>query len=171
MLALAAQDMASIDKNPVTSKQLITKAMTHRVSAISALNTAISNGLSRFEQGNAMLATCFALLFQSVYMEDGLAEYMTFIRGTVAVGIQMGIRKDKILFEHIFENNGEKLVDPAMMKAPLVDPSLVRRVLASLEKVQPLCKHVVEVEMYGMLLSAARTLITSSRDGKSQVPA
>ncbi|EHK99279.1 hypothetical protein M7I_4844 [Glarea lozoyensis 74030] len=164
MLALSAQDMASVNADPVTSQQLKTKAMSHRVTAISALNTAITKGLSRFEQGNAMLATCFALLFQSVYMDDGLAEYMTFIRGTVAVGIQMGIRKDKILFEHLFDDNGEKLVDPAMMKAPLVDSSLVRMALASLEKIQPLCDHVVEVEIYGMLLAAARALITSSRD-------
>jgi hypothetical protein len=166
MLALSAQDLASVDKDPVTSKELTCRAMSYRVSAIASLNAAISRGLTRFEQGNAMLATCFALLFQSVYMDDGLAEYMTFIRGTVAVGIQMGIRKDRMLFEHLFDGNGEKLADPAMMKAPLIEPSLVRRALESLDKVQPLCKHIVEIEIYGMLLSATRALITSSRDGK-----
>jgi hypothetical protein len=166
MLALSAQDIADVEKNPLASKQLVCRAMSYRVSAITLLNAAISNGLTRFEQGNAMLATCFALLFQSVYMEDGLAEYMTFIRGTIAVGIQMGIRQDKNLFEHLFDGNGEKLVDPAMMKAPLVDPSLVRRALESLDKIHPLCKHIVEIEIYGMMLSAARALITSSRDGK-----
>jgi hypothetical protein len=99
-------------------------------------------------------------------MEDGLAEYMTFIRGTVAVGLQMGMRGDKILFEHLFDDNGQKLLDPQMMKVPLVDPILVRRALASLDRVRPLCTHIAEVEIYGMLLSAARALITSSRDGE-----
>ena len=112
-----------------------------------------------------MLATCFSLLFQSVYIEDGLAEYMTFIRGSVAVGMQMGIRRDKVLFENLFEGNGEKLVEEKMVRSPLVEPRLVRRALESLERVGPLCEHVVEREMFGLLLAAARALITSSRDG------
>ncbi|KAG9229064.1 hypothetical protein BJ875DRAFT_211741 [Amylocarpus encephaloides] len=164
MLALSASDLADLEPNPVISKELSCKAMGHRVSAISALNNAISEGLRNYEEANAMLATCFSLLFQSVMIEDGLAEYMSFIRGTVTVGIQMGINKYPVLFKTLFEGNGEAAVDPAMLAAPLISPTLVRGALGSLERICPLCKHPVELEIYGMLLATARALITSSRD-------
>ncbi|KAL2159135.1 hypothetical protein VTH06DRAFT_2567 [Thermothelomyces fergusii] len=52
-----------------------------------------SNGGGRagavFEEGDALMATCFALTYQSVLLEDGMAEYMTFIRGIIIVAIQI----------------------------------------------------------------------------------
>lgn len=168
MLALAASDLA--EQYPESSKQLSCAAMSHRVQAIGSLNTAISLGLTRFEQGNAMLATCFALVFQSVLMEDGLAEYMSFIRGTVAVGNQMGMKRMHILFRHLFGDSDLEKIDPLMKAAELIDPTLVRGALKSLEKIGPLCKTKLELEVYGVLVSAARALVTSSRDGNFKPP-
>lgn len=166
MLALGASDLADKETDPFMARELSCAAMSHRVQAISALNAGISAGLTRFEQGNAMLATCFALLFQSVLLSDGLAEYMTFIRGTVAVGIQMGMKGMRVVFDQLFHGRQLEIVDPAITKAPLVAPHLVRAALRSLEKVAPLCKSEVEIKVYGMLLTTARALVTSSRDGE-----
>jgi hypothetical protein len=139
--------------------------MANRVKAIGSLNAAISSGLTRSEQGNAMLATCFALTFQSVLIDDGLTEYMTFIRGTVVVGIQMSTKGLNILFHHLFGDKSLEQIDPYMKAASLIDPELVRAALRSLEKIGLLCKSRLEIEVYGLLLSAARALVTSSRDG------
>lgn len=99
MLALSASELATTtDPTP----QMNSVALTHRVKAISSLNTAISRGIAGFEEGNAMLASCFALLFQSCLLEDGLIEFMMFIRGTVSVGFTMGSRRMKILFDRLF---------------------------------------------------------------------
>lgn len=169
MLALGASDLAVESPDPLSPEaktQLSTTALSHRVQAISCLNAAILRGINRFEDGNAMLATCYALLFQSVFLEDGLAEYMSFIRGTVAVGMQMGMKGMKVLFDQLFEDKDLKVIEPAMLKAPLIDSGLVRLALESLERIEPLCQTKVEREMYGMLLSTARALITSSHDGK-----
>jgi len=168
MLALAASDLA--ESHPESSKQLTYTAMSNRVKAIGSLNAAISSGLTRFEQGNAMLATCFALVFQSVLIDDGLAEYMTFIRGTIVVGIQMGMKRMNILFHHLFGDQSVEKIDPYMKAASLIDPDLVRAALRSLEKIRPLCNSRLEIEVYGMLLSTARALITSSRDGMFPLP-
>ncbi|RDL38002.1 uncharacterized protein BP5553_05435 [Venustampulla echinocandica] len=164
MLALGASDLADHETDPSKASELKCAAMSHRVQAISSLNAGISAGLTRFEQGNAMLATCFALLFQSVLLSDGLAEYMTFIRGTVAVGIQMGMKGMHVLFDRLFHGREMEIVDPLITKAPLITPHLARAAIRSLEKVGPLCKSVVEVKLYGMLLTTARALVTSSRD-------
>lgn len=167
MLALGAQNLATESADalsPEAKTQLSTTALSHRVQAISCLNAAILRGINCSEDGNAMLATCFALLFQSVMIEDGLAEYMSFIRGTVAVGIQMGMKRMQVLFDQLFEDKDLKVIEPAMLKAPLIDPGLVRLALESLERIEPLCQSKVERETYGMLLSTARALITSSHD-------
>jgi len=88
MLALSASELAiSPTSNEIYSSQLTHIGLDYRVKAITALSVAISTPLKSFEQANAMLATCFVLLFQSVLMEDGLIEYMSFIRGVIAVSI------------------------------------------------------------------------------------
>ncbi|TVY85085.1 Sterol uptake control protein [Lachnellula suecica] len=163
MLALAAFDLA--EHYPDSSKQLYYSAISHRVQAIKSLKAAISSGLNTFEQGNAMLATCSTLIFQSAFIDDGLTEFMAFLRGTVAVGIQMGMSRMHILFENLFGDKDVEIKDSAMKLAALVNPVLVGAALRSLEKIRPLCKSGVEIEVYGLLLSTARSLVTSSRDG------
>ena len=98
MLALSASGIACY----TDETYLNLTAMTHRVKAIEALNTAVARGLSSFEQGNAMIATTFCLLFQSALLNDGLGEYMSFIRGTVAIGIQMVIKGYKFMFTKLY---------------------------------------------------------------------
>ncbi len=141
--------------------------MTHRLAAISALNAAVSAGLKTSEQGNAMLATCFALLFQSTLLNDGLGEYMSFIRGTTAIGIQMYTKNFKMLFTKVFGDEAMEDLDPKLQQAPLIESSVVMSAIRSLERIAPLCQTKAEKEMYALLLSMARNLITSSRDGMS----
>lgn len=161
MLALSASDIACFSED----KSLIVTAMTHRVKSIEALNAAVSRGLTTFEQGNAMLATCFVLLFQSTLLNDGLGEYMSFIRGCVAIGMQMGIKRMKFLLTKLWGDESLEEIDPALHKAPLIEPQVVSLACRSLEKMGSLCKTEVELKMYALILSMARNLVTSSRDG------
>ena len=72
MFALSASDIeAALSQH---SSELIQSAMSHRILAIKFLNRALSTGLRIFEEGNAMLATCYILVFQSTLMDEGLAE-------------------------------------------------------------------------------------------------
>lgn len=86
ILGLSASDLM-VQEDP----SLVTFAMTHRLKAIKAIKKALSETpkTNTFEEGNALMATCFALTFQSVLLDDGMAEYMTFCRGIVLVAIQM----------------------------------------------------------------------------------
>ncbi len=161
MLALAAADIGTRDSDQ--NMKLI--AMSHRVKSIELLNKSIDNGIRTFIQGNAMLATCFALLFHSVFIEDGLGEYMSFIRGTVAVGMKMGMSQMKFLFVKAFGDEQLEFVGPSLKIAPLVHPDVSRAACRSLEKFGPLCEKQFELQLYGRLLSMARNLVTSSQDG------
>jgi hypothetical protein len=161
MLALSASDIACNTED----KGLAVVAMTHRVKAIEAFNLAVGQGLTTYEQGNAMLATCFALLFQSTLLNDGLSEYMSFIRGCIAIGIQMATKRFKFMFVKLFGDDQLEELDPLLQNAGLIDPHVVSLACRSLEKMAPLCKTKVELSVYALLLSMARNLVTSSRDG------
>ncbi|KAK0099353.1 hypothetical protein ONS95_003574 [Cadophora gregata] len=160
MLALAAADIAAKQDEP----EMKVIGMTHRVQAIESLNKAIDSGIKSFIQGNAMLAACFALLFHSVFISDGLGEYMSFIRGTVAVGMKMGQSRMKFLFEKAFGDEQMELIGPALKLAPLVHTDVSRAACRSLEKFGFLCERGYELMLYGTLLSMARNLVTSSQD-------
>jgi hypothetical protein len=137
------------------------------VKAIEALNKAVSRGIQTMEEGNAMIGTCFALLFQSVLMNDGLAEYMSFIRGTVAIAIHMAQNQMKFLFHHLWDYEQMEQIDAILHETPLIDAEVARAGCRSLEKMAPLCTTKIEIQLYGLLLNMARTCITSSRDGNS----
>jgi hypothetical protein len=169
MLALSASDLAFGKENTPDGSQLAAVALGHRVKAISALNCAITVGLDRFEQANAMLATCFALLFQSTLINDGLIEYMTFFRGTIALSIQMGVRRMKFLFQNLFGGQSFQQIEGAISSAPLIKPEVVAACCRSFERFAHLCRSNIETEVYTILYGIAQSLRTSSRDGKPSV--
>ncbi|KAJ4307141.1 hypothetical protein N0V88_000518 [Collariella sp. IMI 366227] len=115
ILGYAASDLL-VNSDP----SLLEAAMTHRLKAIKAIKKALSSSSTTtvtithppchlFEEGNALMATCFALTYQSVLLPDGMAEYMTFIRGVVIVAIQMYLYKWWMMLPH---DKFQRLVDP-----------------------------------------------------------
>lgn len=161
MLALSAQELSDTQP-PCWELQRI--ALTYRVKSITALNHAISQPDISVDHGNAMLATCFVLLFQSVLLEDGLVEYMSFIRGVIAVCMHMGANNLKFLFANLLDQTS--IVHKSLQETPLINPELAQGACRSLEKFANLVKNPREVEYFGHLLSVARNLFTSSADGK-----
>ncbi len=118
-----------------TDPSLAEAAMTHRLKAIKAIQRALSTTpitpnckppsapsitSDLYEEGNALMATCFALTYQSVLLADGMAEYMTFIRGIVLVAIGMYCKGAKMLFGEML---GEKQYVNSSSLFPLSAPS------------------------------------------------
>jgi hypothetical protein len=163
MLALSASELAcSTDPTP----EMNSTALTHRVKSISSLNRAVARGITCYQEGNAMLATCFSLLFQSCLLDDGLNEYMMFIRGMISIGFNMGGRRMQFIFTRLFDQEQLEQVDPLMKSAPLIQADVVGAANRSFENFAPLCIRKVELDVYKVLSGIARALITSSRDGK-----
>ena len=163
MLGLSASDLTTY---VIQTSELTFFAMSHRVQAIKLLNQAISNGLHTFEEGNAMLATCFVLLFQSVLLEDGLAEYMSFIRGCTLIAVNMGCKKMKFLFHSFHPTESFAKMEPHLKESPEVNPGPVDAGCKSLEAFESLCQRDYEKRFHRCLLKTARALYTSSRKGK-----
>jgi hypothetical protein len=170
MLALAASDLACGSRPVFDRPQLTSVALAHRVKAISALNNAIAAGIPGFEVGNAMIGTCFALVFQSTLINDGFSEYMTFIRGVLAISIQMGMVKMKFLFTNLWGDQGFSKVASAIPTTPPIKPEIVAACCRSFERFSNLCRSKTQIEVYTVLEGIARSLISSPRDGESSFP-
>ncbi|KAK4194511.1 hypothetical protein QBC40DRAFT_353231 [Triangularia verruculosa] len=117
----------------------LTPSMTHRLKAIKSIKKALSsiptnNTPSLESEGNALMATCFTLTYQSTLLDDGMAEYMTFVRGVVIVSIAMFSRKTKLIFGELLQPERNKSVlEPHMRGIPLVRKEWVDSAVGSLK--------------------------------------
>lgn len=160
MLALSASNLASVTDD----RCLITAAINHRLKAIETFRKAIPEGITCFEQGNAMLATCFVLAVQSIFLDDGLSEYIAFLRGIVAIAVKMSQQTMEFVFTSVFPDDQLKMVEPGLAQASVINNTLVSAACRSLEKTAPLCKTQTEIDIFGLLLSMAHNLNISPRE-------
>lgn len=137
ILGLAASELIASDAS------LAEAAMAHRLKSIQAIKRKLaeSNQGITYAEGNALIATCFALTFQSVILEDGMTEYMAFIRGVIIVVIQMWKAGVNFMFKHLLEQDQKDLLKPHIDKITLPDGMWEWKAgaLASLAGIRSLC--------------------------------
>ncbi|EOO00020.1 putative c6 transcription factor protein [Phaeoacremonium minimum UCRPA7] len=158
ILGLAASEL--IDDDP----SLVTAAMTHRLKAIKAIKKTLADAsrANTFEEGNALMATCFALTFQSVILDDGMAEYMTFIRGIMIVATQMYQKGAKFLFTNWIGEDQKALMKPKLEKIPLVNRDWVDSAATAVQSLGPICTEPVAKKYHELLLVMITQLYQSS---------
>lgn len=163
ILGLAASDLTQ--KDPA----LVASAMHHRVKAIKAIKKTLADVPkgSSFEEGNAMMATCFALTFQSVLLDDGMAEYMTFIRGVVIVAIQMYLKGAQLIFADFLGDKQNDALQPYLEQAPLIERNWVDSATVSIANLEPLCRTPIEKQYHERITQMASQLYVSSWGGMS----
>jgi hypothetical protein len=162
ILGFAASQLIRSDPN------VISPAMGHRVKAIKAIKKRLaetSKTSISYEEANAMIATCYALTFQSVSLDDGLAEYMTFIRGIMIVGMQMMFRGIKPIFENMDEKDSDVILEPLMSNLPLIQKAWVDSALEAVMNLKPLCLEQVEISYQEALVEVVQNLYINSWDG------
>lgn len=163
MLALSASDLTVTQ---ASTPDLVYSAMAHRIVAIKSLNQAMSKGIHGFEEGNAMLATCYMLLFQSVYLEDCLAEFMSFMRGCAVIAKDMGYKRLKLLFSAPLGMNILSKMDSLLIDARDVNPEHVDTACKALDAITPLCQKEYEKSFHKYILKATHALYNSPREGQ-----
>jgi hypothetical protein len=167
ILGFSASELMRNDASVVSS------AMNHRIKAIRAIKKRLAETARSsmgYEEANAMVATCYALTFQSVSLDDGLAEYLTFIRGIMIVGMQMLFRGIKPIFENMMEPDQDALLEPLMQGLPLIPKGYTDSAMEALTNLKPLCTQSVEVEYHQHLVTMVEKLYINSWDGKSLKP-
>lgn len=163
ILGYAASELMAEDAS------LATPAMAHRLKAIKAVKKSLAEApkANTFEEGNALMATCFALTFQSVLLDDGLTEYMTFIRGIIIVAIQMYMKGAQLLFGDFLGDHGNQVLQPHMEKLPLIEKSWVDGAVEAIRNLEGLCRgSEIETTFWTMILDMAEKLYVSSWGGE-----
>jgi hypothetical protein len=162
ILGMAASDLMKSDAS------LVTFAMTHRVKAIRGIKKLLNDmprTSSSYEEANALIAACFALTFQSVALDDGIAEYMTFIRGIMIVGMHMWIKGIKPIFSNMIGQDSANTLAPHMEILPLLPREWADGAITAIESLRALCQAPVEIEYGDIILEMARNLRESSFEG------
>ncbi|OLN95291.1 Sterol regulatory element-binding protein ECM22-like protein 4 [Colletotrichum chlorophyti] len=160
ILGMAACDLMRSDPT------LLAFAMSHRVKAIRAIKKSLAElpkqrGTTS-EHANALVATCFALTFQSVMFEDGMVEYMTFIRGILVIGAQMWIKGIKPIFVNLVDQDSHALLGPRMAGLPLIQTEWADDAIEAIAGLRHLCRDALEIEYHALIADMAGKLRTSS---------
>ncbi|KAJ8122731.1 hypothetical protein ONZ43_g1141 [Nemania bipapillata] len=138
--------------------------MAHRLKAIKAIKKTLTDvpKADTFEEGNALLATCYALTFQSVMLDDGMSEFMTFCRGIVIVAIQMFCKGAKFIFSNFLGDEPIAQLQPMLDSLPLIQKDWTDMAVANIAALEPLCTQPVEIEYHRLLTNVANALYNSS---------
>ena len=163
MLAFSASDIEVTSGKH--SSELAQSALSHRILAIKYFNRALSAGQHTFEEGNALLATCWVLQYQSLLIDEGLAEYLTFVRGCVLVPLYMAGQDLKFLFKNLLSDEEMQKMRLSLQDLPAINVRDLDAAYTSLEGLKPLCVREVDKRVQERLMEILRKFYLSSCDG------
>ena len=81
ILALSASHLDAVSNSGVAEQ-----AIQHRILAVKSLNKALSAPPKTCCERDARMAAALALAFQSSHLQDGMAEFLTMVRGCNLIG-------------------------------------------------------------------------------------
>lgn len=104
ILALAASHL-----DAVTHSGVAEQAIQHRILAMKSLNEALSVPPKTSCERDARMAAALALAFQSSHLQDGMAEFLTMVRGCNLIGgDETSLRDDSIFSVNTLVLNGSE---------------------------------------------------------------
>ncbi|KAF2690795.1 hypothetical protein K458DRAFT_412140 [Lentithecium fluviatile CBS 122367] len=100
ILALAASHL-----DAVSNANVAEEAISHRILAVQALNEALSVPSKSGCERDARMGAALALAFQSSHLQDGLAEFLTMVRGCNLIAMDGSLAHAESAF-HAFREDG-----------------------------------------------------------------
>ena len=160
MLALGASHLDRIA--PVAEHT--TKAIVHRGHAMAGLSRALAKSEREYGEGDAMVATCYALTFQSTYMSDGLFDFITMVRGCALITGKIREEQAQTAF-NLQPEWHFKLMEPRMKDLPIVHQPLLDSGIAALEETRQFLVTRTDHHFHGALMKVLHGLSRTSREG------
>jgi len=158
MLALGASHLTMSSSS---LSELESRALSHRVVAIKSLNKALSRPATSKEEADARFATFMNLTFQSTCMKDGLADFLTMLRGCMLQGDLSG----ESAFACFREENHLETMNDKFSEATFVE--IAKDDLdggsASLAALESMCQTDVERRYHRLLTDLIANAHTSPR--------
>jgi hypothetical protein len=141
-------------------------ALSHRLLAIKGLNEALSKTPRTGSDGDALLAACYVLTFQTANMKDGMSEFLTMVRGCGLVSLQLLCDQVDISFS-ISPNRHLEYMQSRLDNLPAIDADLYEGAVSSITAILPLCGDIQCLLLfYGVLKDCFETLGIDTRLGR-----
>lgn len=159
ILGLAASHLGMLTGAPLDST-----AMYHRTLAIRGTNEAMSLENRTGSDGDALLASCYLLTFQSTYMEEGIPEFFFFVRGCNLVSHQL--RSEKLPMAFLLnESDHFKYMEERLHVLPVINATLLDGAEKSLAALPPHFYVPVHAQFFGLLMRCIYGVRGSSLNG------
>jgi hypothetical protein len=149
----------------LTGVDLKTTAMHHRVQAIKGSAAALSQTARSRDDGDALLASCYLLSYQSTYIKEGIPEFLHFIRGCSLVWQQFLSEKVPLTFSLTEESAGE-FMKQRLVALPDIDSELLGDAVRSLSELRPILSKPVHSMFHGLFEGCINAVKTSSIFGE-----
>jgi hypothetical protein len=164
MLALAGSCLTW-----ASNEDYSTMAISHRLRAIQGINIALSASSRTSEDGDALLAACYALTIQSLFFTDGISEFLTLVRGCGIVSLLL--RSDNVDVSFSIDPEYHwKFMESRLDDLPNINVDLFKGSVPSLRRLQPLCEEQnVQKSFCNSLQDCAESINTNSRQGLFQI--
>jgi hypothetical protein len=164
LLALAASRLTLTSQTDYTPL-----ALAHRLRAIQGLNRTLSRIPQTTDGGDALLAACYALTFQSQFLKDGISEFLTMVRGCGLVSIQLEMANVPVSFSITLSDHWD-FMETRLDNLPDVDSDLFEGSLASLEALLPLCEgHDIKISFHRALSDCAEAIRVDTQQGRRPI--
>jgi hypothetical protein len=157
-LALATED----------SKDAQEQALAHRIKAVKGLNEAFLKPVISKYDADARFATLMNLTFQSACITDGLADFMTMLRGCVLQGAICGGMNTSfkaMAWDKHIDIMSERFGD-LELSSTAMDTKQLDGGMASLMALDEYCVHAVEKQYLAMLKSLVTESYNSPKMGE-----
>lgn len=164
ILSLGASHLSRITPNGV---EYAPRAITHRGKALKALGKALakSDQCTRTEL-DLLLATTYALTFQSNYMEDGLVDFIVMVRGCAIITLRiLNTYERSEMFDALSADAIYTRVVPLLPMTMCCEGEVLDMSILALERIQPLLETSRHRMTYEVVLNTYRGLQRSAREG------
>jgi hypothetical protein len=143
-------------------------ALSHRLRAIHGFNKALSRKLEKEPDGDALLATIYSLTFQSAFMKDSLAEFLTMVRGCVILSGQLQSQSSIAFFVTDWDAH-LRYMEPRLVNLDPIDPVLAEEAAVSLEALNFVLEDDLNNFYYHELTNVVEGIKASPKLGKSRL--
>jgi hypothetical protein len=148
-----------------TGMELHSVALQHRVLAMKGFNEALSQSKRTGSDADALLDACYALVFQSAYMSDGLLDFFTMVQGCSLLSEQLKSEQVPMAF-FLAEKDHFHYMEDKLLDLPVISRELVDGAERSLAVLPPLFTQPCHPHFYQLLVAVIEALKLGSLGGK-----
>lgn len=159
--------MAASHLSLTSSSNLEMLALSHRIAAIKGFNEALTRNPTTQADGDALLATCYALALQSSYMGTSISEFLTMLRGVNLLISQDWSSKYGSVFKALNRDSQVAIADERLCSVPSLNKKAAVTGRQSLIRLRNLCDDALSRNIWSFLYEVFEACETSSREGRS----